>query len=43
IPISALLLGVFILHEQLYWNTFAGMILIFVGLAAIDGRLLKTS
>lgn len=43
IPISALLLGVFILHEQLYWNTFAGMILIFVGLAAIDGRLLKAS
>ncbi len=43
IPISALLLGVFILHEQLYWNTFAGMILIFVGLTAIDGRLLKTS
>ena len=43
IPISALFLGVFILHEPLHRNTFAGMILIFLGLAAIDGRLFKTS
>jgi drug/metabolite transporter (DMT)-like permease len=40
IPISALLLGVFILNEQLTWNAIAGMELIFVGLVAIDGRLL---
>ena len=43
IPISALFLGVFILHEQLHWNTLVGTILIFIGLAAIDGRLLKAS
>ena len=43
IPISALFLGVFILHEQLHWNTLVGTILIFTGLAAIDGRLLKAS
>ncbi len=43
IPISALFLGMSILHEPLHWNTFAGMILIFLGLAAIDGRLFKTS
>ncbi|KAF3891246.1 DMT family transporter [Tolypothrix bouteillei VB521301] len=41
IPISALLLGVFVLGERLDWNTFAGMSLIFTGLAAIDGRLLR--
>ncbi|WP_255348397.1 DMT family transporter [Gloeocapsa sp. PCC 7428] len=40
IPISALLLGVFILNEQLTWNAIAGMALIFVGLVAIDGRLI---
>ncbi|WP_199314194.1 DMT family transporter [Leptolyngbya sp. FACHB-671] len=39
IPLSALLLGVFVLGESLEWNAFAGMALIFVGLAAIDGRL----
>ena len=43
IPISALFLGVFILHEQLHWSTLVGTILIFTGLAAIDGRLLKAS
>jgi drug/metabolite transporter (DMT)-like permease len=41
IPITALLLGVFVLGEKLDWNTFAGMALIFSGLAAIDGRLLR--
>ncbi|MUL37760.1 EamA family transporter [Gloeocapsopsis sp. AAB1 = 1H9] len=41
IPISALLLGVFILNEQLTWNAIAGMALIFVGLVAIDGRLVS--
>jgi len=39
IPVSALLLGVFVLNERLDWNAFAGMALIFIGLAAIDGRL----
>ena len=43
IPVSALFLSVFILHEPLYWNTYVGMALIFAGLAAIDGRLLKSS
>ncbi len=41
IPISAILLGMFALGEQPAWNTFAGMILIFVGLLFIDGRLFK--
>ncbi|MUG93543.1 EamA family transporter [Scytonema sp. UIC 10036] len=41
IPMSALLLGVFVLGERLDWNTFAGMAFIFTGLAAIDGRLLR--
>jgi drug/metabolite transporter (DMT)-like permease len=41
IPISAILLGVFILDEQLTWNAFGGMMLIFSGLIAIDGRLIS--
>ena len=41
IPLSAILLGVIVLGEQLGWNTFVGMGLIFIGLIAIDGRLLK--
>jgi drug/metabolite transporter (DMT)-like permease len=41
IPLSALLLGVLVLGERLQWNAFAGMALIFVGLAAIDGRLIQ--
>ncbi len=41
IPISAILLGVFILGERLGWNALGGMLLIFTGLIAIDGRLLK--
>ena len=41
IPLSAILLGVMVLGEQLGWNAFVGMGLIFVGLIAIDGRLLK--
>lgn len=40
-PISALLLGVFVLGEQLNFTTFAGMATIFTGLAAIDGRLIS--
>ena len=41
IPLSAILLGVMVLGEQLEWNAFVGMGLIFIGLIAIDGRLLK--
>lgn len=41
IPISALVLGVFLLGEQLHWGEFVGMALIFAGLAAIDGRMIS--
>jgi drug/metabolite transporter (DMT)-like permease len=41
IPITAILLGALILHEQLEPRHFAGMALIGAGLAAIDGRLLR--
>jgi drug/metabolite transporter (DMT)-like permease len=41
IPVSAILLGVLILGEHLGWNALGGMLLIFAGLVAIDGRLLK--
>ncbi|MBD3881984.1 DMT family transporter [Phormidium tenue FACHB-886] len=40
IPVSALLLGVVVLGERLEWTAIAGMGLIFLGLAAIDGRLI---
>ena len=39
IPVSALLLGRFVLGEHLVWSSFVGMALIFGGLVAIDGRL----
>ncbi len=39
IPVSAILLGVLVLGETLAWSALAGMALIFLGLAAIDGRL----
>lgn len=39
IPPSAILLGVFLLGERLEMTDFAGMALIGLGLAAIDGRL----
>jgi drug/metabolite transporter (DMT)-like permease len=42
IPISAILLGVLILGERLGWNALGGMMLIFTGLIAIDGRLLES-
>ena len=42
IPIGALTLGAFALDERLAWNAFAGMALIFLGLAAIDGRMLRS-
>jgi len=38
IPVSALLLGVLVLGERPQWTAFAGMALIFGGLAAVDGR-----
>jgi drug/metabolite transporter (DMT)-like permease len=41
IPVSAILLGTAILGERLAFGHFAGMALIGLGLAAIDGRLLK--
>jgi drug/metabolite transporter (DMT)-like permease len=41
IPISAILLGATVLGERLGWNAFVGMGLIFIGLIAIDGRLIK--
>lgn len=39
IPVSALMLGILILGEVLALRHFAGMALIFAGLAVIDGRL----
>lgn len=41
IPVSAILLGTFVLHESLSPKHFLGMALIGLGLAAIDGRLLR--
>jgi drug/metabolite transporter (DMT)-like permease len=41
IPVSAILLGALVLGEVLASKHFAGMALIAVGLAAIDGRLLR--
>ncbi|MEP0909326.1 DMT family transporter [Leptolyngbya sp. GB1-A1] len=38
IPISALVLGVLVLKEQVQWTEVIGMGLIFLGLIAIDGR-----
>ena len=41
IPITAILLGALFLHERLAPRHFAGMALIALGLAAIDGRVLR--
>ena len=41
IPVSAIFLGVMLLGERPGWNAFGGMALIFLGLIAIDGRLIK--
>jgi drug/metabolite transporter (DMT)-like permease len=41
IPVSAILLGWLVLHEQLAMRHFAGMGAIALGLIAIDGRLLR--
>jgi len=37
-PVSAILLGLILLHEAIVPHQIAGMLAIFVGLAAIDGR-----
>ena len=42
IPVSALLLGVMVLAEPMEWTLLAGMVLVFAGLAAVDGRLLRS-
>ena len=39
IPISAIFLGVFFLNESLQFNAVLGMLLVFLGLLSIDGRL----
>ena len=41
VPVSAILLGVLVLGERPGWNAFAGLALIFTGLAALDGRVLR--
>ncbi len=41
IPVSAIILGMLVLGERPGWNAFVGMGLIFAGLIAIDGRLVK--
>jgi len=38
IPVSAVFFGALLLGERLAWTSFAGMGLIFAGLAAVDGR-----
>ncbi|MCP3874142.1 MAG: DMT family transporter [Desulfobacteraceae bacterium] len=43
VPVSAIFLGMMVLGETPGWNAFAGMILIFVGLSFIDGRLFGAS
>ena len=41
VPVTALLLGIVILGEEITANALAGMALVFGGLAIIDGRLLR--
>jgi drug/metabolite transporter (DMT)-like permease len=43
VPVSAVLLGRLALGERLDWTAFAGMALVFTGLATIDGRLLSVA
>jgi drug/metabolite transporter (DMT)-like permease len=42
VPVSAILLGAAVLDERLQPSHFTGMALIGLGLAAIDGRLLRS-
>ncbi len=41
IPLSALLLGVWLLGEQVTWSLFLGMLLILCGILFIDGRVVR--
>jgi drug/metabolite transporter (DMT)-like permease len=41
IPVSAILLGTVLLHEVVSLRQLAGMAAIFVGIAAIDGRVAR--
>lgn len=41
VPVSAIALGALFLGERLGWDALAGMGLIFLGIAAVDGRLLR--
>lgn len=41
VPVSAIILGMLVLGERPGWNAFVGMGLIFAGLIAIDGRLIR--
>ncbi len=41
IPVSALILGTVLLHEPLKLRQLGGMACIFLGLAIIDGRIVK--
>lgn len=41
VPVSALILGIWFLDEILTWPAMLGMALIFIGLAAVDGRIIK--
>jgi drug/metabolite transporter (DMT)-like permease len=43
VPVSAILLGSLFLNETLEWIHFVGIGLIALGLAAIDGRLIKAT
>ncbi|MDB5073750.1 MAG: ywfM, partial [Candidatus Eremiobacteraeota bacterium] len=40
VPVSAVLLGTLVLHERLAASTVAGMLVIFLGLALLDGRII---
>ncbi len=42
VPVSALVLGIFILGEVLSVHAVIGMVLIFAGLAAVDGRVFRS-
>ncbi len=41
VPVSAVLLGVFILGERPGWNSFGGMVIILLGLLCLDGRIFR--
>jgi drug/metabolite transporter (DMT)-like permease len=42
VPLSAVLLGTLVLHERLATSTIVGMLVIFAGLAVLDGRLVAS-